>query len=51
MKEESHANIKSEKKILKRQTQSIQTERRLGDTKENENFPRFNYETEENKNS
>ena len=47
LKEESHANIQSEKGILKRQTRSIQTERHFGDIKENENFRRFNYRTTE----
>ncbi len=39
----SHANIQSERVILKRQTRSIQTEGHFGDIKENENFRRFNY--------
>ena len=43
LKEESHANIQSERGILKRQTRSIQTEGHFGDIKENENFRRFNY--------
>jgi len=43
MKERSHANIQSERGILKRQTHSIQTEGHFGDIKENENFRRFNY--------
>ncbi|MEZ3469454.1 MAG: transposase [Schaedlerella sp.] len=47
LKEESHANIQSEKGILKRQTRSIQTEGHFGDIKENENFRRFNYRTSE----
>nr|WP_305182708.1 transposase [uncultured Schaedlerella sp.] len=47
LKEESHANIQSEKGILKRQTRSIQTEGHFGDIKENENFRRFNYRTTE----
>ena len=47
LKEESHANIQSEKGILKRQTRSIQTEGHFGDIKENENFRRFNYRTAE----
>lgn len=38
-----HANIQSERGILKRQTRSIQTEGHFGDIKENENFRRFNY--------
>ena len=42
LKERSHANIQSERGILKRQTHSIQTEGH-GDIKENENFRRFNY--------
>ena len=47
LKEESHANIQSEKGILKRQTRSIQTEGHFGDIKENENFRRFNYRSTE----
>lgn len=47
LKEESHANIQSEKGILKRQTRSIQTEGHFGDIKENENFRRFNYRSRE----
>lgn len=47
LKEASHANIQSEKGILKRQTRSIQTEGHFGDIKENENFRRFNYRTAE----
>lgn len=47
LKEESHANIQSEKGILKRQTRSIQTEGHFGDIKGNENFRRFNYRTSE----
>lgn len=43
LKERSHANIQSERGILKRQTHSIQTEGHFGDIKENENFRRFNY--------
>jgi len=43
LKEKSHANIQSEKGILKRQTRSIQTEGHFGDIKENEDFRRFNY--------
>ena len=43
LKERSHANIQSERGILKRQTRSIQTEGHFGDIKENENFRRFNY--------
>jgi len=39
----SHANIQSEKGILKRQIRSIQTEGHFGDIKENEDFRRFNY--------
>ena len=42
LKERSHANIQSERGILKRQTRSIQTEGHFGDIKENENFRRFN---------
>ena len=43
LKEESHANIQSEKGILNRQIRSIQTEGHFGDIKENEKFRRFNY--------
>ena len=43
LKERSHANIQSERGILKRKTRSIQTEGHFGDIKENENFRRFNY--------
>ena len=43
LREKSHANIQSERGILKRQTRSIQTEGHCGDIKENENFRRFNY--------
>ena len=38
LKEESHANIQSEKGILNRQIRSIQTEGHFGDIKENDNF-------------
>ena len=47
LREESHRNIQSEEGILKRQTRSIQTEGHFGDIKENENFRRFNYRSEE----
>ena len=47
LKEESHANIQSEKGILKRQIRSIQTEGHFGDIKENENFRRFHYRSME----
>ena len=47
LREESNANIQSEEGILKRQTRSIQTEGHFGDIKENENFRRFNYRSEE----
>ena len=47
MKEESHANIQSEKDILNRQIRSIQTEGHFGDIKENKSFRRFNYRTSE----
>ena len=47
LKEESHANIKSGKGILKRQIRSIQTEGHFGDIKENDSFRRFNYRTSE----
>ena len=47
LKEESNTNIQSEEGILKRQTRSIQTEGHFGDIKENENFRRFNYRSEE----
>ena len=43
LREKSHANIQSERGILKRQTRSIQTEGHFGDIKEKENFRRFNY--------
>ena len=42
LREKFHANIQSERGILKRQTRSIQTEGYFGDIKENENFRRFN---------
>ena len=45
LKEESHANIQSEKGIQNRQLRAIQTEGRFGDIKENESFRRFNYRT------
>lgn len=41
LREKSHANIQSERGILKWQTRSIQTEGHFGDIKENENFRRF----------
>ena len=47
LKEESHANIQSEKGILNRQIRSIQTEGHFGDIKENEKFRRFNYRSME----
>ena len=47
LKEESHANIQSEKGILNRQIRSIQTEGHFGDIKENGGFRRFNYRTAE----
>ena len=47
LKEESHANISSEKGILNRQIRSIQTEGHFGDIKENEDFRRFNYRSSE----
>ena len=47
LKEESHANIQSEKGILNRQIRSIQTEGHFGDIKENDNFRRFHYRTAE----
>ncbi|EGN37677.1 hypothetical protein HMPREF0993_02274, partial [Lachnospiraceae bacterium 5_1_57FAA] len=47
LKEESHANIQSEKGILNRQIRSIQTEGHFGDIKENDSFRRFNYRTSE----
>ena len=43
LREKSHANIQSEKGILKRQIRSIQTEGHFGDIKENKDFRRFNY--------
>ena len=47
LKEESHANIQSEKGILNRRIRSIQTEGHFGDIKENEDFRRFHYRTAE----
>ena len=47
LKEEAHGNIQSEKGILNRQIRSIQTEGHLGDIKENEDFRRFNYRSQE----
>ncbi|MEG1531526.1 MAG: IS1182 family transposase [Lactococcus sp.] len=47
LREESHANIQSEKGILNRQIRSIQTEGHFGDIKENEKFRRFNYRSSE----
>ena len=47
LKEESHANVQSEKGILNRQIRSIQTEGHFGDIKESENFRRFNYRSTE----
>ena len=47
LKEESHANIQSEKGILNRQIRSIQTEGHFGDIKENDSFRRFHYRTSE----
>ena len=47
LKEESYANIQSEKGILNRQIRSIQTEGHFGDIKENNSFRRFNYRTSE----
>ena len=47
LKEETHANIQSEKGILNRQIRSIQTEGHFGDIKENEKFRRFNYRSTE----
>ena len=46
LKEETHANIQSEKGILNRQIRSIQTEGHFGDIKENEDFRRFHWRTE-----
>ncbi len=43
LKEESYANIQSEKGILNRQIRSIQTEGCFGDMKENDEFRRFHY--------
>ena len=45
--QESHTNIQSEEDILKRHPRSVQTEGHFGDIKENENFRRFNYRSEE----
>lgn len=47
LKEESHANIQSERGILNRQIRSIQTEGHFGDIKENEKFRWFNYRSTE----
>ncbi len=47
LKEETHANIQSEKGILNRQIRSIQTEGHFGDIKENEKFRWFNYRSTE----
>ena len=47
LKEETHANIQSEKGILNRQIRSIQAEGHFGDIKENEKFRRFNYRSTE----
>ena len=47
LKEETHANVQSEKGILNRQIRSIQTEGHFGDIKENEDFRKFNYRTSE----
>lgn len=47
LKEESYANIQSEKGIINRQIRSIQTEGHFGDMKENDSFRRFNYRTSE----
>ena len=47
LKEATHANIQSERGILKRQIRSIQTEGHFGDIKENEDFRRFNYRSSE----
>ena len=47
LKEETNANIQSEKGILNRQIRSIQTEGHFGDIKENEKFRRFNYRSAE----
>ena len=43
LKEETHANIQSEKGNLNRRIRSIQTEGHFGDIKENEDFRRFHY--------
>ena len=43
LKEQSNANIQSEKGILNRQIRSIQTEGHFGDIKENDNFRRFHH--------
>lgn len=48
LKEESHANVQSERGIRNRQIRSIQTEGHFGDIKENEDFRRFNYRSSEN---
>ena len=43
LKEQSNANIQSEKGILNRQIRSIQTEGHFGDIKGNDNFRRFHH--------
>jgi transposase len=47
LKQASNANIQSDKGIIHRQTRSIQCEGSFGDMKQNDDFNRFNYRTEE----
>ena len=47
LQEESIVNIQSEEGVLKRQTRSFQAEGHFGDIKENKNFRRFYYWSEE----
>lgn len=47
LRSDSHANIQSEEGTLNRQIRSSQTEGHFGDIKENDQFRRFNYRSEE----
>lgn len=47
LKKESETNIHTEKGIKYRQIRSVQTEGAFGDMKENDDFRRFNYRTQE----
>lgn len=47
LKKASNTNIQSEKGIIYRQTRSIQNEGSFGDMKQNDDFTRFNYRTDE----